>query len=190
MSKIQKTTHKQVQNTLIRLTTTAMMVALSVIFTRWLGFPTQGTWRVEFGFFPIAIIAILYGPLWSATAYGLADLIGSLLTTGMNPFILVCKIVFGLLMGIFFYKRVKIGLVRNILFFVFGAFIVDILMMTPIFVYVFGNPWDAALIQRAIAFAINTPLRILLMVMADKFLLPAIYKYIGKKENLKNGSNG
>ncbi len=178
------------QNALVRLTTTAMMVALSIIFTRWLGFPTTGMWRVEFGFFPIAIVAILYGPVWSATAYGLADLIGSLLTTGMNPFILICKIVFGLLMGIFFYKKKKIGWIRNILFFLFGAFIVDILMMTPIFVHVFGYTWDAAIVWRLAAFSVNTPIRIVLMAIADRFLLPAIYKYIGKKENLKNGSNG
>ncbi|MBQ7309728.1 MAG: folate family ECF transporter S component [Clostridia bacterium] len=182
MSKFKKTTHKQMRNALLRLTTTAMMVALSIIFTRWLGFPTSGMWRVEIGFFPIAIIAIMYGPLWSATAYGLADLIGSLLTTGMNPFILICKIVFGLLMGLFFYKKEKIGILRNMLFFIFGAFVVDILMMTPIFVYVFGNPWDAAITFRLAAYAINTPVRIALMMIADKFLLPAIHKYIGKKE--------
>ncbi|MBQ8496152.1 MAG: folate family ECF transporter S component [Clostridia bacterium] len=190
MSKFQKSSAKNVGNPLLRLTTTAMMIALSVIFTRLLGFPSTGMWRVEIGFFPIAIVAILYGPLWSATAYGLADLIGSLLTTGMNPFILICKIVFGLLMGIFFYKREKIGLLRNILFFLFVAFIVDIVMMTPIFVYVFGNPWDAAIIMRLAAFAVNTPVRIILMAFVDRFLLPAIYKYIGKKENLNNGSNG
>lgn len=190
MSKFQKSSAKNAEHPLLRLTTTAMMVALSVIFTRLLGFPTSGMWRVEIGFFPIAIVAILYGPLWSATAYGLADFIGSLLFTGVDPFILICKIVFGLLMGLFFYKKEKLGLARIILFFLFGAFIVDIVMMTPIFVYVFGNPWDAAITFRLAAFAVNTPVRIILMVLADKFLLPAIYKYIGKKENLKNGSNG
>ena len=190
MSRFQTKNRKQAQNALVRLTTAAMMVALSVIFTRLLGFPTQGMWRVEIGFFPIAIVAVLYGPLWSAAAYGLADLIGALIFTGVNPFILICKIVFGLLMGIFFYKKQKIGLVRNILFFLFGAFIVDIVMMTPIFVYVFGNPWDVALTMRAAAFAVNTPVRIILMALADRFMLPAIYKYIGKKENFKNGSNG
>lgn len=188
MSKFQKNVRRQAP--LVRLATTAMMIALSVIFTRLLGFPTTGMWRVEIGFFPIAIVAILYGPLWSAAAYGVADFIGALIFTGINPFILVCKIVFGLLMGIFFYKREKIGLVRNILFFLFGAFVVDILMMTPIFVYVFGNPWDAALTFRFAAFAVNTPVRIVLMALADRFMLPAIYKYIGQKENLQNGSNG
>ena len=100
--------------------------------------------------------------------------------TGVNPLILLCKIVFGFLMGVVFQKREKIGLVRNILFFLLVGFVVDILMMTPIFVYMFGYTWDAALIWRLAAFSVNTPVRIILMVLADKFLLPSIYKHVRK----------
>ena len=157
-----------------------MMIALSIIFCRVLGFPTTGMWRVEIGFLPILIVAVLYGPAWSAVSYGLADLIGSLIYTGMNPFILLCKIVFGLLMGLVFHGKEKIGLLRNILFFLFVGFIVDIAMMTPIFVYMFGYTWEAALIWRLAAFSVNTPARIVLTVLTDKFLLPSIYKHVRK----------
>lgn len=183
MSQNQNFNQKHSRKMLTRLTTCAMMVALSIVFTRLLGFPSSGQWRVEIGFFPIAIIAVLYGPLWSALSYGLADLIGSVLFTGINPFILLCKIAFGLLMGIFFYRKVKIGLICNILFFVFGGFLVDIVMMTPIFVYMFGYTWESALIFRGAAFLVNTPIRILLMILANNYFLPAIRKYIAKKEN-------
>ena len=177
MSKIQRRNGSQ---TLLKMTTCAMMIALSVIFCRVLGFPTTGMYRVEIGFLPIAIIAILYGPVWSALSYGLADMIGALLFTGVNPLILICKIIFGLLMGFAFYNREKIGLVRNILFFLFIGFVVDILMMTPIFVYMFGYTWEAAVIWRLAAFSVNTPARIVLTVLTDKFLLPSIYKYVRK----------
>ena len=177
MSKFQKRSEAQA---LLKVTTCAMMIALSVVFCRVLGFPTSGMYRVEIGFLPIAIVAILYGPLWSALSYGLADLIGAMIFTGVNPLILLCKIVFGFLMGIVFKKREKIGLVRNILFFVLVGFVVDILMMTPIFVYMFGYTWDAALIWRLAAFSVNTPVRIILMVLTDKFLLPSIYKHVRK----------
>ena len=179
MSKFQSNRRKGYE-TLLKATTSAMMIALSIIFCRYLGFPTSGMYRVEIGFLPIAIIAILYGPVWSAVSYGIADLIGALIWTGVNPFILLCKIIFGLLMGLVFHGREKIGFPRNILFFLFGGFTVDIVMMTPIFVYAFGYPWDSALIFRLAAFAVNTPARIVLMVLADKFLLPAIYKYVRK----------
>lgn len=164
----------------MKITTSAMMVALSIVFCRVLGFPTTGMWRVEIGFLPILIVAILYGPVWSAVSYGLADLIGALIYTGINPFILLCKIVFGLLMGVVFHGREKIGLPRNILFFLLVGFIVDIIMMTPIFVFMFGYTWEAALIWRLAAFSVNTPVRIVLTVLTDKFLLPSVYKYTKK----------
>ena len=165
MSKIQR---RNGYETLLKVTTCAMMIALSVIFCRVLGFPTTGMYRVEIGFLPIAIVAILYGPLWSALSYG------------VNPLILICKIIFGLLMGFAFYNREKIGLVRNILFFLLVGFVVDILMMTPIFVYMFGYTWEAAAVWRLAAFSVNTPARIVLTVLTDKFLLPSIYKYVRK----------
>jgi len=179
MSKIQSN-RKKGYETLLKATTSAMMIALSVIFCRYLGFPTSGMWRVEIGFLPILIVAILYGPVWSAVSYGLADFIGALIWTGVNPFILLCKIVFGLLLGIAFHGREKIGLLRNILFFIFIGFAVDIMMMTPIFVFSFGHTWKSALIFRLAAFSVNTLLRIILTFLTDKFLLPSIYKYTRK----------
>ena len=164
----------------MKITTSAMMVALSIVFCRVLGFPTTGMWRVEIGFLPSLIVAILYGPVWSAVSYGLADFIGALIYTGINPFILLCKIVFGLLMGVVFHGREKIGLPRNILFFLLVGFVVDIMMMTPIFVFMFGYTWKAALIWRLAAFSVNTPVRIVLTVLTDKFLLPSVYKYTKK----------
>ena len=160
-----------------KITTCAMMIALSIIFCRVLGFPTTGMWRVEIGFLPILIVAVLYGPAWSAVSYGLADLIGSLIYTGMNPFILLCKIVFGFLMGLAFHGKEKIGLPRNVLFFLFVGFIVDIAMMTPIFVYMFGYTWEAALTWRCAALSVNTPVRIVVTALTCQYLLPKISKY-------------
>lgn len=179
MSQIHSNRRKGAQS-LLKATTCAMMIALSIILCRYFGYPTSGMWRVEIGFLPIAIVAILYGPVWSAVSYGLADFIGALIWTGVNPFILLCKIIFGLLMGLAFHGKEKIGLARNILFFLLVGIVVDISMMTPIFVYMFGYTWESALIFRSVTCAVNTAARIVLMVLADKFLLPSIYKYIRK----------
>jgi ECF transporter S component (folate family) len=179
MSKI-RSNRKKGSATLLKATTSAMMVALAIIFCRYLGFPSSGMWRVEISFLPILIVAILYGPVWSAVSYGLADFIGALIWTGVNPFILLCKIVFGLLMGIAFHGRERIGLPVNVIFFVFVGFVVDILMMTPIFVFAFGYTWESALIFRLAAFSVNTLMRIALTVLTDKFLLPSIYQYTRK----------
>ena len=89
------------KNILLRLTTTAVMIAMSIVLCRLLGFPPTGTYRIELGFLPIAVIAMLYGPIWSGVAYGISDLIGAWIFTGINPFITLCKIAFGVVMGLY-----------------------------------------------------------------------------------------
>ena len=46
-------------------------------------------------------------------------------------------------------------------------------------VYMLGS-WEAALIWRLAAFSVNTPARIVLTALTDRFLLPAIYKHVRK----------
>lgn len=83
------------RNIIIRLTTTAVMIAMSVVLCRLLGFPQTGSYRIEISFLPIAVVAMLYGPIWSGVAYGVADLIGAAIFTGINPLITLCKVLFG-----------------------------------------------------------------------------------------------
>lgn len=173
------------RNFLIRLTTTAVMIAMSVVFCRLLGFPQTGAYRIEIGFLPIAVVAMLYGPVWGGAAYGIADLIGAAIFTGVNPFIALCKILFGAAMGVFFYRREKIGFFRILFCFLFVGAVIDIGFMSPIFVYMFGYDWRSALALRGLATLVNTPVRILLMWLVVKYLSPYLRKYAGQ-----SGKNG
>jgi hypothetical protein len=104
---------------------------------------------------------------------------------------MICKIIYGLALGLFFYKKEKIGLVRNILFFVVGGFIIDVLMMMPIWVFMFGNTWSQAFYFRMIGYAVNTPVRIIVLAVADKYLFPALRKHLLKeKYNNAKHENG
>lgn len=167
---------------ILRITTTAVMIAMSIVLCRLLGFPQTGNYRIEIGFLPIAVVAMLYGPIWSGVAYGIADLIGAAIFTGINPFIMLCKVAFGAVMGLFFYRRERIGLWRSILCFFLIGIIIDMGCMSPIFVYVFGNTWKAALISRGIATLVNTPVRIILFWIIARYLGGTIRKYAGKYE--------
>ena len=154
---------------LLRLTTTAVMIAMSVVLCRLLGFPQTGTYRIELGFLPIAVVAMLYGPLWAGAAYGIADLIGAAIFTGINPFITLCKIAFGVIMGLFFYRREKVGLLRCVLCFLIVGAAIDIVCMCPIFVFMFGYTWEVSLTTRTIAALINTPARIVVFWLVSKY---------------------
>lgn len=171
------------RNIIVRLTTTAVMIAMSVVLCRLLGFPQTGVYRIEISFLPIAVVAMLYGPIWSGVAYGIADLIGAAIFTGINPFITLCKILFGAVMGLFFYRREKIGILRIFLCFFLIGVVIDIGGMSPIFVYMFGYDWKSALIARGLGTLVNTPARILFMWLTVRYLGGYIRKYAGKYEN-------
>ena len=93
--------------TVLCLTLSAVMAALSMLICRLVLYliPLSGMYRIDIGFLPIAAVAILAGPVWAGAAYGAADLIGALLTTGMNFGILACKILTGVILGILLYRK-------------------------------------------------------------------------------------
>ena len=158
--------HQQVK----RLTLSAMCVAASIVLCRLYVSPSATTGlRFEIGFLPILLVAHLYGPLYSGMAYMLSDLIGALLTTGINPFITLCKVAVGVLMGVFFYRR-KLTVLRSLVAFTLIAVWVEFLAMMLVFRYAFGMPWLTAFYQRALTAFIMLPVRIVLAYTLGKLL--------------------
>jgi ECF transporter S component (folate family) len=162
---------------LVRLSFSALMVAASILLCRYLGFSRgDAAWRVEIGFLPIVMIGIFCGPMWSAAGYGAADCLGSLLTTGMNPFILGCKILTGLIFGLTFYRR-RLSLWRILITMTVVALVVEIALMTPIFVFQFGYAFRAALWYRLVTAAVNLPIRVVLLCLLRRVYDRALFKY-------------
>ena len=63
------------------LTQVAMLVALQVILSKFCSISTDSL-RIGFGFVPMVICGMLYGPLWTAAAYAGGDIIGAILVYG------------------------------------------------------------------------------------------------------------
>ena len=86
----------------------AMLIALEIIFTRFLSIQTPIV-RIGFGFLPIAIIAILHGPLMAGVGYAIGDLIGfSLFGTGVFfPGFTFSAFLTGVIFGLFLYGGPK-----------------------------------------------------------------------------------
>ncbi len=158
--------HQQVK----RLTVSAMCVAASIVLCRLYISPSATTGlRFEVGFLPILIVAHLYGPLYGGMAYMLSDMIGATLTTGINPFITLCKMAVGVLMGAFFHKH-KLTLGRSIVAFSVIAVLVEFLAMMLVFRFFFGHPWLTALYQRALTAFVMLPVRVLLTCVLGHLL--------------------
>ena len=56
----------------------AFLIALEIILTRFLSINTPIV-RIGFGFLPVAMMGIIYGPLWAGAACALCDLLGLIL---------------------------------------------------------------------------------------------------------------
>jgi ECF transporter S component (folate family) len=56
----------------------AFFIALEIILTRFLSIHTPIV-RIGFGFLPVAMVGILYGPLWASLAYAIGDILGVLI---------------------------------------------------------------------------------------------------------------
>jgi len=91
---------------LSRLTQVSFLVATEIILSRFIGISTPIV-RISFGFVPVALIAILHGPVYAGIGSALADFLGSILfpTGAYFPgFTLVSGLV-GICYGLFLYQK-------------------------------------------------------------------------------------
>lgn len=159
----------KISNTVFKMTATAAMVALSVVLCRFAGFAPEGAlWRFELGFLPLAYAARLFGPVYSGIGYLIADIIGSFVHGyAPNAWISACKLLTGAIMGLFFYKR-RFSLVGcTVAFLTIGVF-VDFLLMSPIFIALYGYEASFAFAARAVNAAVNAPLRITVLWLTGR----------------------
>lgn len=84
----------------------AMLIALNVILTRYFSIQTQFL-RIGFGFLPVAIFSMLFGPVPGAIAAAMGDIIGFFLfPSGMFfPGFTFSAFMQGLIYGLFLYKK-------------------------------------------------------------------------------------
>lgn len=85
----------------------SMFIALEVILTRFLSIHTPIV-RIGFTFLPIAISAIMFGPIYSGIAAALADIVGMMLfPTGGSffPGFTLTAFLTGFIYGFFLYKK-------------------------------------------------------------------------------------
>jgi len=88
------------------LTYVAMLIAIEIVLSRFCSISTPIV-KIGFGFVPIAVCAILYGPVWAGVAGGLADFIGAILFPigAYFPGFTVSMVLTGIVFGLFLHKR-------------------------------------------------------------------------------------
>ena len=84
----------------------SLLIAIEVILTRFCSIQTPIV-RIGFGFLPIAIIAIMYGPLSGGIAYAVGDLLGMMLFPSGSyfPGFTLTAFLTGIVYGVFLYNK-------------------------------------------------------------------------------------
>lgn len=94
------------QNFTYQLVVMAFLIALEIIFTRFLSFQLPMV-RVGFGFLPVAVAAIMFGPIWAGVGYVIGDILGMILfpAAGYFPGFTLSAFVTGFLFGVVLHKK-------------------------------------------------------------------------------------
>ena len=159
------------------LVTVGVLAALSVVFRLFLGYPQTGSTRYDLGFLPIAAVGQMFGPIWSGVAYVIADLVGTFFT-GQSPYppITLCKFLFGLIFGLFFYRK-KLTLPRIILCVLTISAAVDLIAMPLALSPLMKMGALAILVQRLIQVAVMFPIRTISIWLMGRYLGKYLDKY-------------
>ena len=90
----------------MRLVIMAFLIALEVILTSFCSINTP-ILRIGFGFLPVAMMGIMFGPLWTAVGYAVGDLLGMMIfpTGAYFPGFTLTAFITGLIFGLFLHGK-------------------------------------------------------------------------------------
>lgn len=158
----------------IQLVTMAFLIALEVILTRFLSINLPIV-RIGFGFLPVAVMAILYGPFWAGLGYVAGDLLGMLLfpTGPYFPGFTLSAFLTGVTYGLILYKKPLTW--KRILFAVVTVIVLYTVFLNTLWLNIlFGKAFLGLLPTRLIQAGIMIPIQFIAIQLVAKGILPRV----------------
>lgn len=150
------------------LTQVSMLIAIQFILSKFCSISTDSI-RIGFGFIPMALCGMLYGPIWAAIAYSVADILGGALVYGsVNPFITLAVAITGFGYGLFLHRD-SVRFFPNVVGAVAVSLVCSMLLTTFILSAMYGSPFTAMFIMR-----IPQGLGI---IVSESLIIPIIYNF-------------
>ncbi|MBS7578123.1 MULTISPECIES: folate family ECF transporter S component [unclassified Enterococcus] len=152
------------------ITLLAVLVALGIILKRVLGIDTQFM-RIDGAFITHTAIGALFGPITSATAFGISDIIGFMLkpTGPYFPGFTLSAAITGVLYSLFYYRK-ELTLKRIIMANI-TITLLDTLFLTPIWLTImYQVPFWSLMPARLIKVLIAIPIQVIIVY----FVLPRV----------------
>lgn len=162
----------------------SLMIALALILNRIV--PATPVYHLSLDFLAIFMVGLLYGPIWGAVAYGLADTIGSILIPfgPYNPAITATLVLIGLVYGLFFYKKDLTGkaLCIRVVISALVIFLIKLFLTTLALWPMFGAG------DTYMAYVILRIPNCIAILVAQLITTPLLYKVVVKRLQLKSAN--
>ncbi len=147
----------------------AILIAADVVLTRFLSVE-NGIVRFSFGFVPIALCGMLYGPAWAGAAGGVADLLGATLFPkgAFFPGFTLSAILTGVLFGALLRRKEK-SLPRLALAVGLNCLGVSLCLNTLWLTIMFKTPFYILLPTRALQALILIPIQFIVLRLVGRY---------------------
>lgn len=167
-------THNKIRNILL----VSLFIALEVIFTRYLSIESPIV-RITFDFIPIAISAILFGPITAGVAAAIADVLGMLIFPKGSyfPGFTLSAFLTGYFYGIVLYKK-KVTIQRTAVAALLVIVVCTLVLNTIWLVIFFHNAAYATVMARLIKAAVFLPIQTIVVFVLWRYLGKHIAKYV------------
>jgi len=155
-----------------KLVTIAFFIALEIILTRFCSIQTEFL-RIGFGFLPVAMVGIMFGPLWAGAAYAIGDILGMLIfpSGAYFPGFTASAFVIGCVYGLFLHGKnplKAVNILNPVLIVCMGVnLFIDTLWLNILY----GQGYLAIFPMRVIKCAVMVPIQfVLIKLVWDKVI--------------------
>ncbi len=152
-----------------------VLIAMKVILTRFLGIDIGTLMRVNFSFIATAIMAVTFGPLWTAIGCGISDVLGFFLFSSGSffPGFTFSAMVAGWIYGTLLYQK-HFSWWRIILIQILSLTIITFGLNSLWVSMLYGNSFFVVLSGRIAVNVATLPVDIILLGLTGKYLLPQL----------------
>lgn len=175
-------------STLKKLALSAMLVAMQIILSRYLGIQSS-FFQTSFGFVAIATASAVLGPLCGAACAFVADLLGVLLagTGAYFPLFAINEIAYALLYGVFLHTPRRSPL-RVVLCVIIQCVFIAI-PLTPVWLYIYfkyvvgtAQAFSIIFTQKITASLIEMPIKMAVLIPLSSYFFPRLEKMLDRQK--------
>jgi len=171
--------HDKIRNILF----VSLFISLEIILTRFISIESPIV-RISFEFIPIAISAILFGPVTAGVAAAIADVLGMVIFPkgAYFPGFTLSAFISGYLYGIILYKK-KITIVRTFAAVLVVIITTSLILNTIWLIYLTKNGAYAILATRLVKCLVFLPVQTFMIYFTWKYAGPVITGTITHKQS-------